>query len=93
MEILLPNALLAGVVKVTEVGSGKVPALLRIMLTFLPLVTNPFNGLVSVLMDAQIASIGAFDDGDVIFMNQPRMRSTTPITTKKATAGHAVGLV
>jgi hypothetical protein len=49
---LLPNALLAGVVEVTEVGSGKVPALWRIMLMFLPLVMDPFNGLLSVLMDA-----------------------------------------
>ncbi len=49
---MLPNALLAGIVEVTEVGSGEVPALWRIMLTFLPLVTDLFNGLLSVLMDA-----------------------------------------
>jgi hypothetical protein len=52
LENLLLNALLAGIVEVTEVGGGEVPALRRIMLTCLLLVTDPFNGLLSVLMDA-----------------------------------------
>jgi hypothetical protein len=69
LKDLLPNTLLAGVVKVTVVGGGKVLALLMIMLTFLPLVTNPSDGLLSVLMDARIASIGAFDDVDAVFKN------------------------
>ena len=87
LKDLLPNTLLASVVEVTVVGSGKVLALLMIVLTFLPLVTDLFDGLLSVLMDARIASVGAFDDVDAVFKNQPRMRSTTPITTKKAMAG------
>ncbi len=93
LKDLLPNVLLVGIVKVTVVCGGEVLALLMIVLTFLPLVTDPFNGLLSVLMDARIASVGAFDDVDAVFNNRPRMRSTTPVTTKKATAGHAVGLV
>jgi hypothetical protein len=93
LKDLLPNTLLTGGVEVTVVGSGKVLALLMIVLLFLPLVTDPFDGLLIVLMDAQIASIGAFDDVDAVFKNPPRMRSTTPVTTKKATAGRAVRLV
>jgi hypothetical protein len=93
LKDLLPNAFLAGIVEVTVVGGGKVLVLLMIMLTFLPLVMDPFDGLLGILMDARIACVGAFDDIDVIFKNQPRMRSTTPITTKKATAGRAVRLV
>ncbi len=93
LKNLLPNALLAGIVEVTVVGGGEVLALLMILLMFLLLVTDPFNGLLSVFMDARIASVGAFDDVDADFKNQPRMRSTTLVTMKKATAGCAVGLV
>ncbi len=40
------------------------------MRTFLLLVTDPFDGLLNVLMDARIASVGAFDDVDAVFKNQ-----------------------
>jgi hypothetical protein len=93
LKDLLPNALLASIAEVTVVGGGKVLALLMIVLMFLPLITDPLDGLCSILMDARIASVGAFDDVDAVFKNQPRMRSTTPVTMKKAMAGHAVGLV
>ncbi len=69
MEDLLTNTLLAGVVKVTVVCSDKVLVLLMIVLTFLPLVMDLFDGLLSILMDARIASVGAFDDVDAIFKN------------------------
>jgi hypothetical protein len=93
LKDLLPNALLAGIVEVTVVGSGKGLALLMVVFMFLLLVLDSFNGLLSILMDARIACIGAFDDIDAVFKNQPRMRSTTPVTTKRAMAGRAVGLV
>jgi hypothetical protein len=93
LKDLLPNALLAGIVEATVVGGGKVLALVMIVLTFLPLVTDQLDGLLSVLMDALIASVRVFDDLDAVFKNRPRVRSPTPVTTKKATAGHAVGLV
>jgi hypothetical protein len=67
--------------------------LLEVLLHLLPLIADAFDGLLCILMNSWVASIGALNDINTVIKGQPRVRSATPIATKNATAGCATGLV
>ena len=46
---MLPDALFVWVIKVTVVGSGKIPALLDVLLLLLPLIADASNSLLCIL--------------------------------------------
>ena len=93
MNYLLPDALLACFIEVTVVGGGKILVLLEVLLLLLPLIADAFNGLLCVLVNPWVASVGASNDINTALKGPPSVRSTTPIAMKNVTAGHATGLV
>ncbi len=66
LKDMLPNVLLACFVEVAVVCSGKILALLKVLLLLLPLVADLFDGLLSILVDPWFACIRAFDDINAI---------------------------
>ncbi len=81
------DALLACFIEVIVVSGGKILALLKVLLLLLLFMADAFEGLLSILINSQVASIGAPNDINVILESRPRVRSSTPIATKRATAG------
>ncbi len=78
------NALLTLGIEVTEIGGGKVLALGKVLLLFLPLGTDTLDSLLGILVNSRVVGIGAFNHVDPIFEERPRMRSTAAIATKWA---------
>ncbi len=81
---MIPNALWTHGIKVTEVCSYEVLALCEILLFLFALVPNRLDDFLDVLMNAWVASIGAFDHVDSIIEKRPRMWPTTAVAIKRA---------
>jgi hypothetical protein len=67
--------------------------LLEVLLHLLPLIADAFDGLLCILMNSCVASIGALNDINAIIKGRPRVRPATPIAMKDVTAGCATGPV
>jgi hypothetical protein len=63
--------------------------LLEVLLHLLLLIVDAFDGLLCILMNSWVASIGALNDINAVIKGQPRVRPATPIAMKNAIAGCA----
>ena len=80
--------------QIAVVGSGKILALLEVLLLLLPLAEDAFDGLLlCILVSSRVACVRTLDDINAILKSRPRVRPATPIATKRAMAAHAAGLV
>ncbi len=67
--------------------------LLEVLLHLLLLIADAFAGLLCILMNFWVASVGALNDINAVIKGRPRVRPATPIARKNATAGCATGPV
>ncbi len=81
---MIPNVLLTRGINVAEVCSCKVFALHELLLFLFLLVFNVLDDFLGILVDAWVASIGAFDHIDSILKKKPQMWPTAAIATKRA---------
>ena len=85
--------LLACFIEVTVVGGGKILVLLEVLLLLLPLIADAFNGLLCILVNPWVASVGASNDINTQGSTKREVRHTHSNEEYHVTAGHATGLV
>ncbi len=88
---LLGDALPAFFIKITEVGGGKILALLVVVGLLLALVLDAVDGCLCILPNLGVISVGALDNIGSVFEEQPRVRPTTSKAAEGATTVASIG--
>jgi hypothetical protein len=88
---LLSDALPAFFSKITEVGGGKILALLVVIGLLLALVLDVVNGCLCILPNLGVIRVGALDNIGSVFEEQPRVRPATSKAVQGATTAASIG--
>ncbi len=77
--------------EITEVGNGKILALLVVIGLLFVLVIDAVDGCLHILPNFGVGSMGALDNIGSVFKKRPRVRPTTSKAAEGATTAASIG--